>query len=93
MNKLPRNGIFLCMEDETVLTLNLTWVCIKGNWAVGAESGPMIQSAPKWGEDQGVIWTHDVGEWQSASQALVIEFPGAAEIKVKLLATNEIKSQ
>lgn len=55
MNNLPTNGILLSMADETIFTLlKLTWVCIKGNWAVGAESGPMIQSAPQVERGSGV---------------------------------------
>lgn len=83
------------MVDETIFTLlKLTWVSIKGNWAVGAEPRPMIQSAPQVERgSRADLNTFDVDDWSSVSQALVIEFPGGPEIKVILLATNVTKSQ
>lgn len=80
MNKLPT-------------LLKLTWVSIKGNWAVCAEWEPMIQSAPQVGRGSRVDLNTWRDGWWSVSQALVIEFPGAPEIKVILLGTDVIKSQ
>lgn len=61
-----------------------------GQWVLSQDQWSKV--LPKLREDQGLIWVHDAGDWQSVSQALVIELPGAPEIKVILLATNEIKS-
>lgn len=60
------------------------WVLSQAQWS---------KVLPKWGEDRGLTWTHDVDDWRSVSQPLVAEFPGAPEIKAILLATNVIKNQ
>lgn len=59
-----------------------------GQWVLSQDQWSKV--LPKLREDQGLIYNMD--DWQSVSQVLVIELPGAPEIKVILLATNEIKS-
>lgn len=90
MNKLSTNGNFLSQQ----MRLSLLFLSSPGFPSKAAEQWMLSQD--QWsevlrGEDQGLIWTHDEDNCRSASQELVIQLPGAPEIKVILLAMNVIR--